>query len=69
MNNSIEAIYEHGVLRPLSKLSIAEGERVIITIHPLLKKAEKVDAIYTIYEIAEESGISDLATNIDHYLC
>ena len=46
MNNGIEAIYEHGVLRPLSKLSIAEGKRVIITIHPLPKKAEEVDAIY-----------------------
>jgi len=29
---------------------------------------ETIDPIYTIYEIAEESGISDLATNIDHYL-
>ncbi|MBI4530595.1 MAG: helix-turn-helix transcriptional regulator [Candidatus Latescibacteria bacterium] len=29
---------------------------------------EVIDPIYTIYEIAEESGISDLATNIDHYL-
>jgi putative transcriptional regulator len=29
---------------------------------------EAIDPIYTIYEIAEESGIPDLATNIDHYL-
>ena len=68
MNNSIEAIYENGVLRPLSKLPIAEGEQVIITIHPLPKEEEQIDPIYTIYEIAEESGIPDLATNIDHYL-
>ena len=68
MNNSIEAIYENGVLRPLSKLPIAEGEQVIITVHPLPKEEEQIDPIYTIYEIAEESGIPDLATNIDHYL-
>jgi len=68
MNNSIEAIYENGVLRPLSKLPIAEGEQVIITVHSLPKEEEQIDPIYTIYEIAEESGIPDLATNIDHYL-
>jgi predicted DNA-binding antitoxin AbrB/MazE fold protein len=68
MSNSVEAIYENGILRPLSKLPIAEGERVIITVHPLPKTEEQIDPIYTIYEIAEESGIPDLATNIDHYL-
>ncbi len=38
------------------------------SIHPLPKEAEQLDPIYTIYEIAEESGVPDLATNIDHYL-
>jgi hypothetical protein len=47
-------------------LSIAEGERVIITIHPLPKETEQIVPIYTIYEIVEESDIPDLATNIDH---
>jgi predicted DNA-binding antitoxin AbrB/MazE fold protein len=66
MAKTIEAIYENGVFRPLEAVDLPEGETVQVTL-PETKK-DLVDPVYTIYEMAEETGIKDLATNIDHYL-
>jgi predicted DNA-binding antitoxin AbrB/MazE fold protein len=32
MNRQVEAVYEHGVLRPLEPLTLAESQRVKLTI-------------------------------------
>lgn len=37
----IEAIYEHGVFRPLKPLSLAEGERVELTLKGSANGAKK----------------------------
>jgi len=66
MAKTVEAIYENGVFRPLGTVDLSEGALVQVTL-PEAKK-EPVDPVYTIYELAEETGIADLATNIDHYL-
>jgi len=66
MNEQIEAIYENGVFRPLSRVDLPEGGRVHLTVVPLGEEAR--DSAYNLAEIAEETGISDLATNINHYL-
>lgn len=63
MSKTIEAVYEHGVFRPVESVTLSEGARVKLTISD-----DSDDPIYTIYEDAAETGISDLAANIDHYL-
>lgn len=64
MMDRIEAIYENGVFRPLTEVGIGEGERVELTVLPRKIK----DPAFDLTEIAVETGLSDLATNIDYYL-
>ncbi|HWX40379.1 MAG TPA: antitoxin family protein [Blastocatellia bacterium] len=66
MSDQVEAIYENGVFRPLDKVDLQEGERVHITVMGINESTN--DPAYNLGRIAEETGISDLATNIDHYL-
>ena len=66
MISSVEAIYENGVFRPLSEISLPEGRRVQIALSPI--GGEESDSAYNLSDLAEETGITDLATNIDHYL-
>lgn len=67
--NTIEAIYEKGVFRPVEKIELTEGERVKITVEITVKRKEEKDPAEDFSDIAQETGISDLALNIDHYLC
>ncbi|CAN5495360.1 hypothetical protein BH18ACI3_BH18ACI3_06050 [soil metagenome] len=62
--NIVEAIYENGVFRPIQKVDLEEGEKVEIIINLSLEK----DPAETIPDLAIDTGISDFATNIDHYL-
>jgi len=66
--NTIEAIYEKGVFRPVEKIELTEGERVKITVEVTVKKKEEKDPAETIPDMAIDMGISDFALNIDHYL-
>lgn len=61
---TIEAIYEKGVFRPIQKVNFEEGEKVEMTI----KLPEERDSAELIPDLAIDLGISDLATNVDHYL-
>jgi predicted DNA-binding antitoxin AbrB/MazE fold protein len=38
----IEAVYEHGVLKPARALPLPEGQKVTITIHPPTCAAERL---------------------------
>jgi predicted DNA-binding antitoxin AbrB/MazE fold protein len=62
--NAIEAIYEKGVFRPIGKIDLNEGDKVEITIKPFSVKG----SAETIADLAIDTGISDFAVNIDHYL-
>lgn len=62
--NTVEAIYEKGVFRPVQKVDLEEGEKVEI----IIKIAVEKDAAEDFSDIAQETGITDLAVNIDHYL-
>lgn len=71
--NTVEAIYEKGVFRPVQRVDLQDGERVEITI----RSEGEIDSAYSIpnvdsaaefSDIAVDSGITDLAENIDHYL-
>ena len=39
MTRNVEAVYEHGILRPLEPLDLAENERVTVTIQDHLEAA------------------------------
>jgi predicted DNA-binding antitoxin AbrB/MazE fold protein len=43
MIQNVEAVYEHGVLRPLEPLSLAESQRVKLTISDLLSGRSQRD--------------------------
>ncbi len=62
--NTVEAIYEKGVFRPVQKVDLEDGERVELTI----KSEDDKDPAEIIPNLAIDLGISDLAENIDHYL-
>lgn len=62
--NTVEAIYEKGVFRPIGKVDLKDGERVEISI----RSDRERDPAETIHELAVDTGISDLAENIDYYL-
>ena len=66
MGKPVEAIYENGVFRPIQRVDLSEGERVHLTVIPFSDRTK--DPAYALAEIAEETGIPDLATNIDYYL-
>jgi len=61
---TVEAIYEKGVFRPVQKVDFEEGEKVEISI----KHVDEQDPAADFSDIAKETGIPDLAINIDHYL-
>ncbi len=68
--NTVEAIYEKGVFRPIEKIDLDEGERVKITVEIEVKqtKSKEKDPAADFSDIAIETEITDLATNIDYYL-
>ncbi len=67
---TIEAIYEKGVFRPTEKVEIEEGKKVKITLEitEVKKVSREKDSADNFSDIAIETGIPDLSTNIDHYL-
>jgi predicted DNA-binding antitoxin AbrB/MazE fold protein len=71
MSQTIRAIYENGVLRPLDTLSLSEREQVRITV-----ESDSSNATSASTEVATgdplaglrvSTGISDLAENFDDY--
>lgn len=62
--NTVEAIYERGVFRPIEKVDLKDGEKVEITI----KSDADRDSAELIPDLAIDIGITDFAENIDHYL-
>ena len=70
MIQHVNAIYEHGVLKPLGPLELSDREVVSLSIESA-KLAETAEAGQTLYEIMDEAGLigciedapSDLSTN------
>lgn len=60
----MEAIIKNNHVYPVSDAKLPQTCRVLITILP----DENEDPIFDIDAIAVETGISDLAQNLDHYL-
>jgi predicted DNA-binding antitoxin AbrB/MazE fold protein len=66
MSKAVEAVFENGVFRPLRPVELEEGERVQLTVTSTSDRADDPAADFS--DIVVDSGIPDLATNIDHYL-
>jgi predicted DNA-binding antitoxin AbrB/MazE fold protein len=65
MSTTIQAIYEHGLIRPLDETSLSEGEELEII---LLTRKKKPDAAKILSEIAqlEMEGEMDDFSGQDH---
>lgn len=68
MSKEIKAVYENGMFRPLQPVPLSEGSEVKVIIEELTKGDLTQDPAYNLDEIAEETGVTNLAANIDHYL-
>jgi predicted DNA-binding antitoxin AbrB/MazE fold protein len=70
MIQHINAIYEHGVLKPLGPLELSEQEVVSISVESA-KSVKPEETEQTLYEMLDEAGLigciedapSDLSTN------
>lgn len=74
MSREVKAIFRNGEVKPIEPLDIPEDSRLRIIIDEtngesnLTTRADGADPLSRIYEIAEDIGPPDLATNLDHYL-
>lgn len=68
MTTSIEAVYEHGTLRPLNPLALQEGETVeIVLVHRRAKtvNAAPVDLLAAIAALPDEA-VAESFSNRQH---
>jgi predicted DNA-binding antitoxin AbrB/MazE fold protein len=64
---TIEAIYENGVLRHVHYFEMEEGRRVKLTVEE--SDVNEAGSAATFLDIAQDTGLPrDYAANIDHYL-
>lgn len=66
MSEAVEAIFENGVFRPLRPINLEEGERVQLNVTSVNNRADDPAADFS--DLVVDTGIPDLATNIDYYL-
>lgn len=60
MIQEVEAVYEHGVLRPLKPLSLAESQRVSLTISDVGRSNEDLEFLESVR--AEVAAMSHIPT-------
>ena len=74
MSREVKAIFRNGQVNPIEPLDVAEESRLRIIIDETEHEGGQrvagngLDPMARIYEIAEDLGPADLATNLDHYL-
>lgn len=63
---AIAAIYENGVFRPLSPVngSVAEGQRVWLTVEPLESKQDSLELLRNVYAGLSEAEIDEIESII-----
>lgn len=68
MNKTIEAIYEHGLIRPLEPLDVAEGTRldVIVITHEQAKPSGNASEILAEIAALPLEGSSDAFAGREH---
>lgn len=60
----VEAIYEKGVFRPVSEVNLEDGDIVELNFEVL----NDHDPALSLLDLSVDSGVTDLAENLDHYL-
>ena len=74
MSREVRAIFRNGQVKPLEPLNLPEDSHLKIIIEETNGERHRSnpavadDPLARIYEIAEDIGPADLATNLDHYL-
>jgi predicted DNA-binding antitoxin AbrB/MazE fold protein len=74
MNREVKAIFRNGQVKPLEPLNIPENSHLRIIVEETNGEKRRTsptaaeDPLARIYEIAEDIGPADLATNLDFYL-
>jgi len=64
MTQTVEAIYQKGVLKPKQPLSLADGTEVRLTVSSIDENQDPLQAVIGI----GSSGRKDGADNHDHYI-
>ena len=64
MSFTVEAVYEHGILRPKEPLVLVEGTEVHLTVSPIVEDYDPLDSVIGICE----TGRTDGADNHDSYV-
>ncbi|OGW04420.1 MAG: hypothetical protein A2889_09210 [Nitrospinae bacterium RIFCSPLOWO2_01_FULL_39_10] len=67
MQETVEAIYEDGVIKPLQKLRIKEHQKLTVTISRRSTKVKPENPAMALVGIFE-SGIKNLSSEHDKYL-
>ena len=67
MSQVVQAIYENGVLRPLTSLELQEHQQVRITVEPVSPGANTPGSEDPLAGLRVSTGIADLAENFDDY--
>ncbi|MDQ3813825.1 MAG: antitoxin family protein [Armatimonadota bacterium] len=66
MTQTIEAVYEQGVLKPLQPIDLMEGQRVALSVEPLAATPEETAAQLRewqkVYEGLSEQEIAEVET-------
>jgi predicted DNA-binding antitoxin AbrB/MazE fold protein len=56
----VDAIYEQGILRPLSPLSLREGERICLVVESMEEKEDIFSLAFSVYEGLSEEEIQEV---------
>ncbi len=67
MSQTIRAIYENGVFKPLEEPDLLESEQVRLTVEPVAPEADAPSRDDPLAGARAATGISDLAENFDDY--
>lgn len=67
MSQTIRAIYENGVFKPLETLDLPEFEQVRLTVEPIASASPNQGFTDPLAGLRASTGISDLADNFDDY--
>jgi len=72
MTKTVHAIFDGKVFRPEKEVQLKSNQRYRLTIEPLAKdeliESVETDSAFDLASLAVKTGITDLATNHDHYL-
>jgi predicted DNA-binding antitoxin AbrB/MazE fold protein len=60
MQESIDAIYEHGVFKPLKRLNISDGMRVRLIVETVSEADEMIALATQVYDGLSEKDIDEI---------